>query len=350
MPDVGVPDIGAAAAVTDRSTTPAQPARLSYGEAVGAALRRCLSELPETLLYGEDIATPGGVFGVTRGLRRDFGERVFDTPISESAILGSAVGASMLGRRPIVEIMWVDFSLVAFDQIVNQLANVRYLHRGELRAAVVVRTQQGTAAGACAQHSQSLEAFFLHVPGLRVCLPWTAQDAYDLLVAAVHSDDPVIVIENRSLYRAGEQDVVLDGPVQGLGGVRERRAGTDVTVVTWGAMATRVLEAAADLEGAGVSVEVLETPWLNPFPVAEVVASVRRTGRLAVVHEANVTGGFGAEVVARVLGEGMVLEAPPLRLGLPDTRVPAAPSLLAALLPDAAYVAAALRELATSFR
>ncbi|GAA5114049.1 alpha-ketoacid dehydrogenase subunit beta [Pseudonocardia adelaidensis] len=317
---------------------------LTYGEAVNAALRRCLSELPETLLYGEDVAKPGGVFGVTRGLRRDFGERVFDTPISESAILGSAVGAAMLGRRPIVEIMWVDFSLVAFDQIVNQLANVRYVSRGELAAPVVIRTQQGSAPGACAQHSQSLEAFFLHVPGLRVAMPWTAQDAYDVLVAAVHSDDPVLVIENRTLY-TGKQDVMLDGPVQPLGGLRVRREGTDATVVTWGAITARALQAAEALAGRGVSVEVLELPWLNPLPTDEVLASVRRTGRLAVLHEANVTGGFGAEVVARVAGAGVALRRPPLRLGLPDSRVPAAPSLVAGLLPDAERIAAQIEDL-----
>lgn len=314
--------------------------QLTYAEAVNAALRRCLSELPETLLYGEDIAKAGGIFGVTRGLRRDFGERVFDTPISESAILGSAVGAAMLGRRPIVEIMWVDFSLVAFDQIVNQLSNVRYVSRGEVAAPVVIRTQQGSAPGACAQHSQSLEALFLHVPGVRVAMPWTAQDAYDVLVAAVHSDDPVVVIENRTLYSAGKQDVVLDGPVQPLGGVRVRREGTDVTVVTWGAITARALEAAEVLAGRGVSVEVLELPWLNPLPTDEILASVRRTGRLAVVHEANLTGGFGAEVVARVAGAGVALRSRALRVGLPDTRIPAAPSLAAVLVPDTERIAA----------
>jgi len=325
------------------ATTTATTKRLTYGQAVGAALRRCLAELPETLLFGEDVAEPGGVFGVTRGLRREFGDRVFDTPISESAILGSAVGAAMLGRRPIVEIMWVDFSLVAFDQIVNQLANVRYVSRGELTAPVVVRTQQGSAPGACAQHSQSLEAFFLHVPGLRVCLPRTAQDAHDLLVAAVHCDDPVIVIENRTLYPGGEQDVVLDGPVAPVGGLRVLREGADATLVTWGAITERALAAADALAGEGIGVEVLETPWLNPFPTAEVVDRVRATGRLAVLHEANVTGGFGAEVVAGVAGSGVALRAPALRLGLPDSRVPAAPSLLAGLLPDAAAITARLR-------
>lgn len=322
--------------------------QLTYAEAVRAALRRCLTEVPETLLYGEDIAKPGGVFGVTRGLRRDFGDRVFDTPISESAILGSAVGAAMLGRRPIVEIMWIDFSLVAFDQIVNQLSNVRYVSQGALTAPVVIRTQQGSAPGACAQHSQNLEALLLHIPGLRVCLPWTAQDAYDLLVAAVHSDDPVVVIENRTLYAAGKQEVELDGPVSALGGLRVRREGADATVVTWGKMTASVLEAAETLAGQGISVEVLETPWLNPFPTDEITASARRTGRLAVVHEANLTGGFGAEVVARVAGAGVPLRAPALRLGLADSRVPSAPSLVAGLLPDAARIAESVRTLVRS--
>lgn len=322
--------------------------QLTYAEAVRTALRRCLTDLPETLLYGEDVAKPGGVFGVTRGLRRDFGDRVFDTPISESAILGSAVGAAMLGRRPIVEIMWIDFSLVAFDQIVNQLSNVRYVSQGALTAPVVIRTQQGSAPGACAQHSQNLEALLLHIPGLRVCLPWTAQDAYDLLVAAVHSDDPVVVIENRTLYAAGKQEVELDGPVQALGGLRVRREGADATVVTWGKMTASVLDAAETLAGQGISVEVLETPWLNPFPTDEITASARRTGRLAVVHEANLTGGFGAEVVARVAEAGVPLRAPALRLGLADSRVPSAPSLVAGLLPDAARIAESVRTLVRS--
>ncbi|MBN9111437.1 MAG: acetoin dehydrogenase [Pseudonocardia sp.] len=329
-------------AVSPPATT-TETRELTYGEAVNAALRRCLDELPETLLFGEDIAKPGGVFGVTRGLRRDFGDRVFDTPISESAILGSAVGAAMLGRRPIVEIMWVDFSLVAFDQVVNQLANVRYVSRGELTAPVTIRTQQGSAPGACAQHSQSLEALFLHVPGLRVCMPWTAQDAYDLLVAAVHSDDPVLVIENRTLYPTGKGPVRLGGPAQTPGGLRVRREGTDATVVTWGAMTARVLEGAATLADEGISLEVLETVWLNPFPSDQIVASAGRTGALAVVHEANVTGGFGAEVVARVAGQGVPLRVPPLRLGLPDTRVPAAPSLVAGLLPGPGDIAGSVR-------
>ncbi|MER7504481.1 transketolase C-terminal domain-containing protein [Nonomuraea pusilla] len=324
---------------------PSTERKLSYGEAVNAALHRLMEELPETLVYGEDVGVPGGVFGVTRGLRRQFGDRAFDTPISEAAILGSAVGAAMMGRRPIVEIMWADFSLVALDQIVNQAANVRYVSGGRMAAPLTIRTQQGNAPGACAQHSQCLEALFLHVPGLRVCMPSTPQDAYDLLVTAVHCDDPVLVVENRTLYFGAKEPVVVDGPVRPVGGARTRRAGSDVTVVTWGAMTHRVLEAAEELAREGVEAEVLETPWLNPFDTGAVVESARRTGRLAVVHEANVTGGFGAEVVARVAGAGVPLAAPPLRVGAPDLRMPAAPVLAQAVVPDSARVVREVRAL-----
>lgn len=304
---------------------------LRYGEAINEALHRALEEWPQAVLYGEDVAKPGGVFGVTRRLQRDFGDRVFDTPISEAAILGSAVGAAISGLRPIVEIMWADFSLVALDQIVNQAANVRYISRGELTAPITIRTQQGNTPGACAQHSQCLEAVFAHVPGIRVCMPTTAQDGYDLTLAAVACDDPVISIESRLLYAGEREPVELGGPVQPVGGHRQRRRGTDLTIVTWGPVTRRVLAA---VDESGASVDVIEAVWLSPFDTGAVLASVARTGRLAVVHEANLTAGFGAEVVARVAESGVPLRTPPRRLGLPDVPVPAAPHLAAQLLPD----------------
>lgn len=320
--------------------------QLTYGQAVNAALRRVLTEVPETLLYGEDVAKPGGVFGVTRGLHREFGDRVFDTPISESAILGSALGAAMLGSRPIVEIMWADFSLVALDQIVNQIANARYVSRGAATAPLVIRTQQGNAPGACAQHSQSLEAFFLHTPGLRVVMPSTAQDAYDAILSAVYCDDPVLVVENRSLYHGEKTDVALGDSAQPIGGSVLRRSGDDITVLAWGSI-TRCAEAAADAAAAhGVHAEVIEARWLNPFDIDAVLQSVRRTGRLVVLHEANVTGGFGGEVLAQVAEHGVPLSAPPIRLGLPDIRVPAAPGLAEAAFPSTEGVLEVLLKLA----
>lgn len=316
--------------------------QLNYGGAVNAALRRVLTEIPETLLYGEDVGKPGGVFGVTRGLRRTFGDRVFDTPISESAILGSALGAAMLGRRPIVEIMWADFSLVALDQIVNQIANTRYISRGAVGAPLVIRTQAGTAPGACAQHSQCLEAFFLHTPGLRVVMPSTPQDVFDAIVTATHARDPVLIIENRTLYFGPKADVVVDGAVEPMGGCDTRHSGDDVTVLSWGSMTRQAEEAAREAGEAGVGVDVLEARWLNPLDLEPVLNSVRRTGRLIVVHEANVTGGFGGEILARVMEAGVPLKAPPVRLGLPDIVVPAAPVLANALIPSQATLLEAI--------
>lgn len=320
--------------------------KLNVGGAVNAALARCLEEMPETILYGEDVAKPGGVFGISRGLQKRFGDRVFDTPISETAMLGAAVGAASFGRRPIVEIMWIDFSLVALDQIVNQAANVRYVSQGRTTAPLTIRTQQGNAPGACAQHSQNLEALLLHIPGIRVCMPRTAQDAYDLVLSAVACDDPTVVIENRTLYAGAKEELAVGGEILPIGGHRRRRDGDQVTVVTWGAMTTRVLDAVDRLAADGITADVLEMVWLNPFDHDAVLASVRRTGRLLVVHEAARTGGFGAEVVARVMEAGAPLVSPPRRIGLDDSRIPSAPQLAAALLPQTTQIETALRELA----
>jgi acetoin:2,6-dichlorophenolindophenol oxidoreductase subunit beta len=317
-----------------------------YIEAVNAALGRALAERDDVLLYGEDVAKPGGVHGVTRGLHKQHGERVFDTPISESAILGSAIGAALVGRRPIVEIMWADFMFVAFDQIINQAANMRYVSRGELRAPITVRTQQGTAPGACAQHSQSVEAFLAHIPGVRVCLPATPQDAYDLTLAAIACDDPTVIIDHRSMYRSVRGHVSTDGPWPAIGGARVHRAGGDVTVVSWGAAVHVALAAAERLSVEhGVSVEVVDPRWLNPLDMDTVLDSVRKTGALVTLHEANVTGGFGAEIVARVVESDVPLRVPPRRLGAADVRIPAAPSLIAAVIPTVESVVEALRHL-----
>lgn len=320
-------------------------ATLTVAKAVNAALDRALDEFPEALLFGEDIALPGGIFGCTKGLVERHGARVFDTPISESAILGAALGASLLGRRPIVEIMWVDFTLVAFDQIVNQAANVRYVSNGRLHAPMTIRTQQGALPGSCAQHSQSLEALFTHIPGLRVAMPSSPQEAYALLLAAIASEDPAIVIEHRGMY-AVSGDVRLGDPIEPIGGARIIRQGKSLTIVALGPMVPIALDAATTLAAEGIEAEIIDPRWLAPFDAATVIASVSRTGRLLVAHQANVTGGFGAEVAARIARDAFwSLEAPIERIGLPDLRMPAAPNLQAAILPTAMDIVAGARRL-----
>lgn len=317
--------------------------QVSYGEAINRALDRALDEWPEALLFGEDVALPGGVFGVTRNLRKKYGDRVFDTPISETAMLGAAVGSAMLGSRPIVEIMWIDFMLVAFDQIVNQAANVRYVSEGRLEAPLTIRTQQGSSPGACAQHSQNLEALLLHIPGIRVAMPTTAQDAYDILLSAVACNDPVVVIENRTLYPGPKVEVTQTETIPPIGGHRLRRDGSDVTVVTWGRI-SRTVEASVDALAAaeGISVDVIEAVWLNPFDISAVLASVEKTGRLVVCHEANRTGGFGAEIVAQVIESRVALKSIPQRVAAHDSRIPAAPALAREILPQGEAIESAI--------
>lgn len=317
---------------------------IRYIQAVNEALRRELSTRPEVVLFGEDVGRSGGIFGASRYLQRDFGEtRVFDTPIAESAMLGSAVGLAIRGMRPIVEIMWGDFLLVALDQIINQAANVRYVTGGRCNASLVVRTQQGVTPGSCAQHSQSLEALLFHIPGIKIGLPATAQDAYDMLRAAVADPDPVVIIEARSLYQTiGRVDFDRESPA--LGGAAVRREGRDAVIITWGTTVPLALQAAERLGEEGVAVEVLDLRWLAPLDDEAIDESVQRcSGRVLVLHEANVTGGVGAEIVARITERrpGATVR----RLGAPDTRIPASPALQDALMPNVDSVGAAIRAL-----
>jgi 2-oxoisovalerate dehydrogenase E1 component len=322
------------------------PRELSYGLALNLALELELEERPETIVFGEDVGVPGGVFGVSRNLQKQFGaSRVFDTPIAEAAILGAAVGASMEGLRPVAEVMWSDFLLVALDQLVNQAANVRYLSSGRTSAPLVVRCQQGATPGSCAQHSQSLEALLAHIPGLRVGMPATAQDAYSMLRAAIADPDPVVIIESRALY--GEKGIVDPNDVpEAIGGARVLREGGDVSIVSWGRMTHRVSEAAEELAARGIEADVLDLRWLDPLDMDAVTSSVRKTSRALVVHEANQTGGFGGEVVSRIVQQNFEdLDAPPVRLGSPDVRFPSAPVLQDALLPSAGAIVAAAVDL-----
>lgn len=318
---------------------------LTYIQAVNEALRWALAEFDEVIFFGEDVALPGGAYGASKGLHREFGARVFDTPISETAMLGAAVGAAMRGLRPIVEIMFGDFFLVALDQLVNQAANVRYVSRGSFTCPLTIRSQQAVTPGACAQHSQSLEAIFAHVPGLRVGLAADGQQAYEMLRTAVVCDDPVVVLESRALYQKKGQ-VLVGRPVEELGGARILREGADLTIVTWGRMVGEALTAARALAHQRVESDVIDLRWLSPLDIDSVLGSVERSSRLLIAHEANTTGGFGAEIAARVASAGLWhLDAPIARVGLPDVRVPAAPVLQQALVPTSESIVAAAREL-----
>src|SRR5882757_5874894 len=324
----------AAASQNGQSTT------ISYMQAVNEALSRELATRPEVLVYGEDVGGAGGIFGASRGLQKNYGaERVFDTPISESAILGSAVGAALMGMKPIVEIMWGDFMLVALDQIINQAANVRYITGGKSGAPIVVRTQQGATPGSCAQHSQCLEAFLAHIPGLRIAIPATPQDAYSLLRAATASPDPCVIYEARGLYQT-KGDVEFTDVIEPVGRSRLHKPGRDALIVTWGTTLLVALEAATQMAEGGVDVGVLDLRWLCPLDDDGLQAAVKSaSGKVIVLHEANRTGGFGAEVVARLhefFDKDLALRI--ARVATPDMRIPASPVLLQALLPTAAKV------------
>lgn len=324
---------------------PREIQEMTYIAAVNSALRHELEDEPATIVYGEDVGHAGGIFGASRNLQRDFGAaRVFDTPIAENAILGSAVGAALGGLKPIVEIMWADFIFVALDQLVNQAANIRYLTRGKSSAPLVVRTQQGATPGSCAQHSQSIEAILAHIPGLKVALAATPDDAYALLRSAAADPDPCIIIESRALYQT-KGTVRLHGEIEPAGRARRHRTGADCAVITWGAMLSTALAAADRLELDGIRVSVLDLRWLSPLDDTALIDVVRESGGRAVVaHEAVRSGGFGAEIAMRIHEAcGAMLNAPVCRVATPDVRMPASPLLQAALIPSADTIVAAVR-------
>jgi 2-oxoisovalerate dehydrogenase E1 component len=324
----------------------AEVQEMTYIQAVNLALRAELESDPRTVLFGEDVGKSGGIFAAARYLQRDFGDdRVFDTPIAENAILGSAVGASVSGLRPIVEIMWADFIFVAIDQLINQAANVRYVTAGKCSAPMVVRTQQGATPGSCAQHSQSIEAILAHVPGLKVGLPATPQDAYSMLRAASADDDPCIIVEARGLYQTkGEVDPGLDDEV---GRAKLRREGSDALIVTWGTMVAPSIAAADALTASGIKTSVLDLRWLSPLDEDALKRAVNAArGQVLIVHEAVRTGGFGAEIACRIRelsGDGNYTRV--RRLTTADVRMPASPVLQSALIPSAKAIEAAVQDL-----
>lgn len=320
-------------------------ADLRYGAALNRALADAMAEDVDVVVMGEDIAGAGGSFGVTRGLLDRFGaERVIDTPISEAAIAGTAVGAAMAGLKPVFEIMFMDFSTLVMDAMVNQAAKARFMFGGQCSLPIVLRTPHGGGLSAGPQHSQCLEAWFAHVPGLKVVCPSDAASAYGLLRGAIADPDPVVFVEHKALY-ARKWDVPDDLAPLPLGQAAVLREGRDATVVAYGAAVQLALAAADSLAGEDCSVEVIDLRTIQPWDEATVLASLAKTHRLVVVHEAVEAFGVGAEIAARMADVGFdELDGPIVRVGAPFMPVPFAQGLETQYQPTAERVVAAIRK------
>lgn len=320
--------------------------QISYREAVIEAIREEMIRDETVFLMGEDLGALGGIFGTTRGLLQEFGEeRVQDTPISEAAIAGFGLGAAVAGMRPIVEIMRIDFITICMDEIVNQAAKMRYLSAGRPEVPMVIKTNAGGGMGLGAQHSQSFESWFVHVPGLKVVMPSTPYDCKGLFKAAVRDPNPVIFIEPvGSLGVSGtvpEEDYVVP-----LGKADIKREGTDVTVVAWGALVPKALNAAQTLADDGIQIEVIDPRSLSPLDIDAIIVSVKKTGRLLVAHEAIKTCGVGAEIAALVQEQAFdYLDAPIKRVATPFAIFPVNRNLESMLLPREQQIIEAVKSI-----
>ena len=292
--------------------------------AINQALKHEMRRDDRVVVLGEDVGVNGGVFRATEGLYAEFGaERVIDTPLSETGIVGTAVGMAMYGLRPVPEIQFLDFIYPAFDQVVSEMAKMRYRSGGQFTCPVVLRTPYGGGIRGGHYHSQSTEAFFCHTPGLVVVIPSTAHDAAGLLASAIRGDDPVIFLEPKRLYRQQKDELPEHDFTVPIGKARTARAGSDVSIFCWGAMVPICLDAAEKAEAGGVSLDVIDLRTLVPLDLDAVLESVARTGRVVIVHEAARTGGYGAEISA-IIAERAIeyLEAPILRVTGYDTPFP----------------------------
>lgn len=320
---------------------------INYAWAINHALAEEMRRDERVWMMGQDIGRMGGVFGVTRGLYDEFGAaRVRDTTINETFIVGGAAGAAMTGTIPVVELQFADFLMIAGDEIFHKLAKWRYMHGGRLTLPAVVRLPTGVLGGAGAEHSQSLEAMAMHVPGLKVALPATPADAKGLLKTAIRDPNPVLFFEHKGLYRVKGQVPISDDHLVPFGQAAVRRTGADLTVVATGLMVGRALEAAERLAAEGTELTVIDPRTLVPLDMETIVASVTQTSKALIVHEAVRTGGAGAEIAARIQEEAFFsLDAPVWRLGALDTPLPQDPELEQACLPSVDDIAAAAREL-----
>lgn len=315
-------------------------------QAVNMALARALEDDDRVVVLGEDVGTDGGVFRATDGLVERFGaERVIDTPLAEGLIAGMSVGMAAAGLRPVAEIQFMGFIFSAIDQLGCHASRLRNRTRGRLACPMVLRAPYGGGVHAPEHHSESTEAMFAHIPGLRVVIPSSPRRAYGLLLAAIRDSDPVVFLEPKRLYRAITEDVTDDGKAMPLDKPFVLREGHDITLVTWGAMTSETLAAAEELAASGLEAEVIDIATLNPFDPTSILASIKKTGRCMIVHEAVRNGGFGAEVSATIAEHGLLdLVAPIKRITAPDTVVPLA-RLEALFLPQAEAITAGAQEL-----
>jgi pyruvate dehydrogenase E1 component beta subunit len=319
--------------------------RMTYREAVRSAIREAMRRDPRVFLMGEDVGRYGGAFAVSHGLLQEFGpERIRDTPLSESTFVGAGIGAALGGMRPIVEIMTINFSLLALDQVVNNAATLRHMSGGQFSVPLVVRMATGGGRGMAAQHSHSLEGWYAHIPGIKALAPATVADARGLLLAALEEPDPVFVFEHALLYpREGETD---DSVTMDIGQASVRRSGRDVSLITYGGMLWKTLAAAEALAAEGIDAEVVDLRTLRPLDTATVLASVNRTHRAVVVDEGWRTGSFAAEVSAQIMeGAFDALDAPVMRVCGAEVPMPYAKHLEDAAMPQTADVVNAVRAL-----
>jgi len=298
--------------------------QMNLVQAINSALRSALQEDENVLLMGEDVGTLGGVFRVTQGLREEFGaDRVLDTPLSETGILGTAIGMALHGLRPVSEIQFADFIYPGFDQLVSEAAKYRYRTAGDFHVPMVVRAPYGGGIRGGQYHSQSPEALFIHTPGLKVVCPSNPYDAKGLLLQAIRDEDPVIFFEPKRVYRAVKMDVPDSPYLVPLGEAKVVRPGAQLSCLAWGAMLYEAFAAAEEVAREGVDVEVIDLRTLWPLDIGTILSSVRKTGRVVVVHEAPRTCGFGSELVALITERAFLqLEAPPLRVTGWDTPFP----------------------------
>jgi 2-oxoisovalerate dehydrogenase E1 component beta subunit len=313
-------------------------------QAVNLALARAMADDPSVLVLGEDVGKDGGVFRATDGLLARFGEaRVIDTPLAEAAIAGVSIGLAVQGFRPVAEIQFTGFIYPAIDQMANHAARLRNRTRGRLSCPMVLRSPCGGGIRAPEHHSESPEAMFAHIPGLRVVIPSSPVRAYGLLLAAIRDPDPVVFLEPTRLYRAVKEDVADSGKALPLDRAFVLRDGRDLTLVTWGAMVKETMAAAATLDAEGISAEVIDVATLKPLDADTILASVAKTGRCVIVHEAPLTGGFGGEIAARIAERTLVsLLAPVERVAGADTVMPL-PRLEQHYMPSEARILAAAR-------